>query len=49
MTKFEKIWSIYKGKGLARARHPNFPKSSHISYLAAYEDGTDSVFRNVGM
>jgi len=27
---------------------PTFLKPSHSSYLPTYEDGTDSVFRNVG-
>jgi hypothetical protein len=38
------------GKGLASARinNPTFLNPSHSSYLSAYEDGTDSVFRNVG-
>ena len=51
-------WSIYTGKGLARAtfepdifpyKYSNIFKPSHPSYLPAYEDGTDRVFRNVGI
>jgi len=30
-------------------KYPNILKSSHYSYLSAYEDGTDRVFRNVGI
>jgi len=47
MTGFDKIWSIYRGKGLASSQTfspintPNFLKSSHTSYLPAYEDGTE--------
>ena len=29
--------------------NPNILKPSHSSYLPAYEDGTDRVFRNVGI
>jgi hypothetical protein len=29
--------------------YSNIPKPSHSSYLSAYEDGTDRVFRNVGI
>ena len=27
---------------------PKFLRPNHTSYLPAYEDGTDRVFRNVG-
>jgi hypothetical protein len=48
---------IYTGKGLARnSSHtfsrintPTFLKPSHFSHLPAYVDGTDRVFRNVGI
>ena len=30
-------------------KNPNILKPSHSSYLPAYEDGTDRVFRNVGI
>ena len=29
--------------------YPTFLKPSHSSYLPAYEDGTDRVFRNIGI
>jgi len=29
--------------------YSNISQPSHISYLPAYEDGTDRVFRNVGI
>ena len=29
-------------------KYSNILKPSHSSYLSAYEDGTDRVFRNVG-
>jgi hypothetical protein len=52
MTKFEKCWGIYTGKGMARKqlfsnqtfsriRTATFLKPSHSSYLPAYEDGTE--------
>jgi len=47
MTRFETSWSIYTGKGFARSQTfprintPTFLKSSHTSYLPAYEDGTE--------
>jgi len=42
------------GSGYFRAKpfpykYPNILKPSHPSYLPAYEDGTDRVFRNVGI
>jgi len=30
-------------------KYSNFSQSSHTSYLPAYEDGTDRMFRNVGV
>jgi len=30
-------------------KYSNILKPSHSSYLSAYEDGTDRVFRNVGI
>jgi len=30
-------------------KYSNFSQSIHTSYLPPYEDGTDRVFRNVGM
>jgi len=30
-------------------KYPNILKPRHLSYLPAYEDGTDRVFRNVGI
>jgi len=30
-------------------KYPNILKTSHSSYLPAYEDGTDRMFRNVGI
>jgi hypothetical protein len=30
-------------------KYSNIFKPSHPSYLAAYKDGTDRVFRNVGV
>jgi len=65
MTRFEKCWSIYTGKGsflLAQAifdqnlfpyKYPNIIESSHLSYVFAYEDGTEcsetSAYKNVGV
>jgi len=37
MTRFEKCWGIYTGKGI---NTPTFLKHSHPSYLLSYEDGT---------
>jgi hypothetical protein len=46
------------GKGLAEAifephlfpyKYSNILKPSHSLYLSTYEDGTDRVFRNVGI
>ena len=51
-------WCTYTGKLLARKfsnqtfshiNTPTFLKTSHSSYLPAYEDGTDRVFRNVSI
>ena len=33
----------------SRINTPTFLKSSHSSYLSVYEDGTDRLFRNVGI
>ena len=50
MTRFEKCWGIYTGKGLARKepelnlfpyKCPNISRPSNSSYLPAYEDGTE--------
>jgi len=30
-------------------KYPNILKPSHSSYITAYEEGTDRVFRNVGV
>jgi len=58
MTKFENFGVFYTGNGLAQAifepnlflyKYSNILKLSHASCLSAYEDGTDRVFRNVGI
>jgi len=49
MTRFEKIWShppsywlrLFSSQTFSRINTPNFLKSSHTSYLPAYEDGTE--------
>ena len=53
MTGLRKSWGIYKGKGLARAKHfpvqiPQHSQPSQTSYPPAHENGTYSVFRKVG-
>jgi len=54
----EKVWLENSLSLLAQAickpnlflyKYPNIFKPGHPSYLLAYEEGTDRVFRNVGM
>jgi hypothetical protein len=41
--------SFGSSQTFSRINTPNTLKPSHSSYLSAYEDGTKSVFRNVGI
>jgi hypothetical protein len=54
----EKVWLENSLSLLAQAisepnifpsKYSNILKPGHSSYLCAFEDGTDRVFRNVGM
>ena len=57
MTKFQNSWGIHTGQGLARKFRakpppvwiPQLFSNLVIIHLLAYEDGTDRVFRNVGI
>jgi hypothetical protein len=54
MTRFENVGVFIWEKGwlepkLFPYKYPNILNPSHSSYLPAYEDRTDSVFRNVGI
>jgi len=43
---WEKVWVE---SNLFPYKYHNILNPSHSSYLPAYEDGTDRVFRNVGI
>jgi hypothetical protein len=54
----EKVWLENSLSQMAQAifqpilfpyKYSDIFKPTHPSYLSAYEDGTDSVFRNVGI
>jgi len=58
MTKFENCWGIHTGGGLARNFRAkpspvwipqHFLNLVILLLLPAYEDGTNGVFRNVGI
>jgi len=54
MTTFENVGVLIQGKvwfelDLFPYKYSNICKPSHPSYLSAYEDGTDRLFRNVGI
>ena len=40
---------LFSSQTFSRINTPAFLKTSHSSYLPAYEDGTGRVFRNVGI
>ena len=40
---------LFSSQTFSHINTPTFLKPSHSSYLPAYEDGTDRVFRNVGI
>jgi len=41
-------WAIFE-PNLFPYKYPNILKPSHSSYLPAYGDGTEGVFRNIGI
>jgi len=54
MTRFENvgvfIWEkVWFEPNLFLYKYPNILNPSHCSYLPAYEDGTDRMFRNIGI
>jgi len=54
MTRFENVGVFVREKvwlepNLFPYKYSNIFKLTHPSYLSAYEDGTDRVFRNVGI
>jgi len=42
-------FSLFSNQTFYLMNNPTFLKPGHSSHLHAYEDGTDRVFRNVGM